>query len=348
MNMLRSLVGLKGEEKTPETTQVDVPQTIPTEPERPHDDCSGCEDPCDIHPAYPDYLKISKESMAGSVKTHRRHILVAQGKRHQEWIDEVTDVPYRYLHTLSQLVERVTPSLGYQVRVGAVDLDRMQAEDLDEDEVEQFGDIYLFPDQLVFPRVSMASLEDWVRAVLVEDRGRFAMLQTVELRHEQKEKAVNHLINDHAASSSASSETSQLDLEFEHEVIEGLSLLICAHNKRDKRCGITGPMLAGEFESRVAATKALAEQSHNTSINPKVRTFLVSHVGGHKFAGNVIVYPPGLWFGRVKTCHVDTILEAYAPDALPYNATEDRQVIEKRSADARMKLNILKRGEIDW
>ena len=34
-------------------------------------------------------------------------------------------------------------------------------------------------------------------------------------------------------------------------------------------------------------------------------------VGGHKFAGNVIVYPSGTWYGRVLTCHVPLLIDAY-------------------------------------
>ena len=34
-----------------------------------------------------------------------------------------------------------------------------------------------------------------------------------------------------------------------------------------------------------------------------------SHVGGHKYAGNVLVYPPGDVYGRVNTCHVKNIVE---------------------------------------
>lgn len=38
-----------------------------------------------------------------------------------------------------------------------------------------------------------------------------------------------------------------------------------------------------------------------------------SHVGGHKFAGNVIVYGPqgGHWYGRVKPCHAEQIVETH-------------------------------------
>jgi (2Fe-2S) ferredoxin len=54
------------------------------------------------------------------------------------------------------------------------------------------------------------------------------------------------------------------------------------------------------------------------------RTGIISHIGGHKFAGNVIIYVPkkakapsrqphplagcGIWYGRVEPRHVECIV----------------------------------------
>lgn len=56
-------------------------------------------------------------------------------------------------------------------------------------------------------------------------------------------------------------------------------VLICGHMERDKRCGIYGPILLEEFNKRLPP-----------SANPTAT--LVSHIGGHRFAGNVIIYIP--------------------------------------------------------
>jgi (2Fe-2S) ferredoxin len=102
------------------------------------------------------------------------------------------------------------------------------------------------------------------------------------------------------------------------------TILICSHNSRDTRCGILGPILHAEF------TRFL--DSHN---QPDIRVAMVSHIGGHKWAGNVIVYvPPGwrggqgvdagegegegemsplahkaVWYGRVEPRHVEGIVK---------------------------------------
>jgi len=37
-----------------------------------------------------------------------------------------------------------------------------------------------------------------------------------------------------------------------------------------------------------------------------------SHIGGHRYAGNAIVYPPGDWFGRINSAtECERIVAAY-------------------------------------
>jgi len=77
-------------------------------------------------------------------------------------------------------------------------------------------------------------------------------------------------------------------------------VMVCAHKLRDKRCGIAGPLLAKEFHLQ-CAHRGFAD----------VAVVEVSHTGGHKYAGNVIVYPSGHWYGRVTTCHVTSLLDLH-------------------------------------
>jgi (2Fe-2S) ferredoxin len=59
--------------------------------------------------------------------------------------------------------------------------------------------------------------------------------------------------------------------------------------------------------------------------------FSNSSLGGHKFAGNVIVYPSGTWYGRVLTCHIPLLIDAYTSS----------------SEDLKEKLKPLYRGHLD-
>jgi hypothetical protein len=112
--------------------------------------------------------------------------------------------------------------------------------------------------------------------------------------------------------------------------VADILILICGHGGRDERCGVMGPILQTEFErtlSFVGDYKVLNEAPSPHDISPNaatakqgVRVGLISHVGGHRFAGNVIIYIPpsvttnrlagkGIWYGRVKPRHVEGIIK---------------------------------------
>ncbi|GAB1314911.1 Altered inheritance of mitochondria protein 32 [Madurella fahalii] len=117
-------------------------------------------------------------------------------------------------------------------------------------------------------------------------------------------------------------------------------VLICGHGGRDQRCGTYGPLLRGEFEKRLPErgfevlkgavevegdeVPAVEGEKGGEAGYPYARVGLISHIGGHKFAGNVIIYlPPGLgtkdgerhplaghgiWYGRVEPRHIEGIV----------------------------------------
>lgn len=114
--------------------------------------------------------------------------------------------------------------------------------------------------------------------------------------------------------------------------------MICSHNSRDSRCGILGPLLHDQFRhllSKGVTTRlpvANDSEQHSLKTN-KVNIGMISHVGGHKWAGNVILNIPnqwqirsssatdirqgipspvagaGIWYGRVEPRHVEGIVE---------------------------------------
>lgn len=124
--------------------------------------------------------------------------------------------------------------------------------------------------------------------------------------------------------------------------VEDVLVLICGHGGRDARCGIFGPLLRTEFSTaleregldvltgameidsqNMEETKGLASEEATEKLGARVG--LISHIGGHKFAGNVILYIPpsmkmadgkknplagcGIWYGRVEPKHVEGIVK---------------------------------------
>ncbi|ETS80676.1 hypothetical protein PFICI_08205 [Pestalotiopsis fici W106-1] len=121
--------------------------------------------------------------------------------------------------------------------------------------------------------------------------------------------------------------------------VHDILVLICGHGGRDMRCGIMGPVLQKEFEAKLpragyqVMTGPLIDESRSAPALPgttdeppsTARVGLISHIGGHKFAGNIIIYLPpamktkdgephplaghGLWYGRVEPQHVEGLVE---------------------------------------
>ena len=123
--------------------------------------------------------------------------------------------------------------------------------------------------------------------------------------------------------------------------VTDVMVLICGHGGRDQRCGIFGPVLQAEFVAKLggagvevlsgpvditATPGTVAAVAGETSGRPRsARVGLISHIGGHKFAGNVIIYLPphlkiseeknhplaghGIWYGRVEPKHVEGIVK---------------------------------------
>lgn len=98
-------------------------------------------------------------------------------------------------------------------------------------------------------------------------------------------------------------------------------VLICSHMSRDSRCGALAPPLRAQFEKVLGVRGVLltSEQEARGEYEGRVRVGFTSHLSGHKFAGNVIVYLPsilegggtglGVWYGRVEPKHVEGIVE---------------------------------------
>jgi len=78
--------------------------------------------------------------------------------------------------------------------------------------------------------------------------------------------------------------------------VEGPLFVVCTHGKRDRCCAKQGRPLYDALR-------------HETKTD---RVWQSTHVGGDRFAGNVVVLPHGLYYGRVEPGDVDSVLEAHS------------------------------------
>lgn len=66
------------------------------------------------------------------------------------------------------------------------------------------------------------------------------------------------------------------------EPLRGWYIFVCCHGSRDRRCGVCGPALVSKFGEEIE----LRGLQNKVSVSP------CSHIGGHKYAGNVIIFGP--------------------------------------------------------
>lgn len=99
-----------------------------------------------------------------------------------------------------------------------------------------------------------------------------------------------------ASSNSSGAETEgekQLDITSltplrSHPCPHAAVILLCSHRTRDARCGQSAPLLRREFERHLRPLGLQRDLEDNRPGG--VGIYFINHVGGHKYAANVIVY----------------------------------------------------------
>lgn len=94
----------------------------------------------------------------------------------------------------------------------------------------------------------------------------------------------------------------------EREPLTGSYVFVCAHANRDRRCGVCGPVLIEKFEKEI----------EHRGLKDQVFVKACSHIGGHKYAGNLIIFSPdsegkvaGHWYGYVTPDDVSELLDLH-------------------------------------
>ncbi|KAJ5124328.1 uncharacterized protein N7515_008153 [Penicillium bovifimosum] len=88
-------------------------------------------------------------------------------------------------------------------------------------------------------------------------------------------------------------------------------ILLCSHRHRDARCGMTAPLIKRELERHLRPLGL--DRDSDDSRPGGVGISYVSHVGGHKFSANVLVYRKKdqqmIWLARVRPEHCEGIVK---------------------------------------
>lgn len=102
------------------------------------------------------------------------------------------------------------------------------------------------------------------------------------------------LIEDHLIGGQISTRLASAPLVGQH-------VFICTHGRRDWRCGACGPPLFEAFQAALTSRRLLDD----------ISVWRISHVGGHRYAGNVLLYPGGDWYGYVTPGDVPRLIEQH-------------------------------------
>jgi (2Fe-2S) ferredoxin len=77
-------------------------------------------------------------------------------------------------------------------------------------------------------------------------------------------------------------------------------ILVCTDSK-SKQCKKGGPQVLKAFQKAIKSRK----------LGRQVMVTEIGHVGGCALGPNVIVYPEGVWYGRVSEADVDEIIDEH-------------------------------------
>ncbi|KAK6455724.1 Sucrase/ferredoxin-like-domain-containing protein [Scheffersomyces xylosifermentans] len=250
-------------------------------------DCSFECDDCTSH--FPKSIKVEEDAdLWESTKPFGLHIVVPTGKT--DWPHDACGSHGTFSHKVSGWASDNSgkyPEIGnIKVTVSSLSSDALYTDD---DYInEKKGDILLLPFFV------------WAKGV------------------ELKEVAglLSAVIPDLVAS--RSNKASGLELSYPQFPNVKLSVdnnqsyvFFCSHRTRDKRCGITAPIMKKEMELHLRELGLYRDYGDNSPGG--VQVAFINHIGGHKFVANVIIYLKQsgkiIWLARCRPSNVKAIVD---------------------------------------
>ncbi|KAF9961136.1 hypothetical protein BGZ70_008356 [Mortierella alpina] len=294
-------------------------------------DCHGCGTPCvdEDHPHYPSYLKINPDKpLLYSVKPYTRHVLISTGQ--EDWPAHIDDDKNSLAYHLSRAIDVGQRKLRDSGRNPARILLTNSSRKAESWEGPGWQVIVL-PDHIVVNNVTPEQCPDFFDAFLAQEVGQSSLRATLSSGSEDdsskcagEDRAAGEVVIVGAGARARAGADAGVGISVgaglqqrsihagkttfvAHGWLPKAAVMLCSHKKRDKRCGVTAPILRREL-TRVLRSKDLLGDGEGD-----VELWMVSHIGGHKFAGNVIVHRSegmAVWYGRVEPCHSQAIVEA--------------------------------------
>ncbi|KKY26768.1 putative sucrase ferredoxin domain containing protein [Diplodia seriata] len=221
------------------------------------------------------------EDMYGHVKGWSTHLVVATGK--SDWVRDVADEKGSIMEAVDKC--GVKPSNG-KMMLSASDMP--VPNEHHSPGTETATTVLLLPSFTIFDNVTPSLVP-----ALIQNYVDLSPTNTTPLIHSdppQRPPSATSA-NSHKSHKShrnnahpAPDPSTLIPRECPHDYL----ILLCSHKTRDARCGQSAPLLRREFERHLRPL-GLYRDLHDERPGG-CAVYFINHVGGHKFAANVIIY----------------------------------------------------------
>ncbi|KAI0638074.1 Sucrase/ferredoxin-like-domain-containing protein [Trametes polyzona] len=301
--------------------------------------CRGCADPCDEgHEEYPKFDVDMETEMLGSVKPYARQIVISTGK--SDWVREVTDAK----GTLAAYVDDISSS-------GRPPKDKDPSKKPKENANAQAAHVAGIFDSSNLAKNKKVTILNGSHRTVSDDTDKetvlvfpdYKVVTEVECSHGGAEQLWTHAVSPYVDLHEVPAQSTAVKSWI---IPYSCVILLCSHKRRDNRCAIAAPKLehalthsleregwevhtqvedpslhhdapledlpGSDEEKRTAILQQLKAVDAKHAAHKRALILYCSHIGGHKYAGNVIINTPrgvSVWYGRVTPHEVDAIVK---------------------------------------
>ncbi|RKF66855.1 Actin patches distal protein 1 [Golovinomyces cichoracearum] len=301
INSLVNFVGRSQPDKNPVTTDsngsgASMTQLFPKvdkkiDGEDCDQDCTSCV------LKYPKSFKIDEDDeLYGKINAWSTHLLVATGK--SDWVRNIADEEGSIMETMMKLTD-VKPNNGYLM----LSASNMPTPSNPTDYADPTT-VLLLPAWLIIDNVTPKSVD----TLISEFVNKSPTNSTAVHKRDAVTSPKQNLLKTVGQLSSRPCPHSAL-------------ILLCSHGTRDARCGQSAPLLRKEFERHLREYGLFRDLDDERPGG--VGIYFISHVGGHKYAANVMVYRKENAFG------LDKVLSQHSTnEPLPQPRSDEKDGIE--------------------
>ncbi|CAM9022686.1 hypothetical protein WICANDRAFT_35995 [Wickerhamomyces anomalus NRRL Y-366-8] len=244
---------------------------------------SSCNAECESCPTkFPSGLKIDEDSdIYNSAKPTDVHFIIPTSKT--DWAHDATSTP----NTVENAI------VAWKDKYG--------------DDIIKDGNFKVSTSSLPFDSVDPRCYKSEVNDVLILPF--FVWLRKIE--YQNVDQVLNKLI---PLLIKLRDEGSELPKKIDNyrlfPAIEQAFIFLCSHRTRDKRCGITAPLMKKEMDAHLRDLELYRDVCDDRPNG--INVSFINHVGGHKFAANVIIYMKTgeiIWLARCNPANAKPIID---------------------------------------